>query len=322
MPNVVTAQNSSIVYLSVNGSWYCYDSAGYSLGNGALGIVYLGFRCDNQDKVAVKKIRDEYSGNRQIRESARNEALIRFSHPNIVKMIGYCQYAEDYGPIYILSEYISGITFDDHVRIRLSILPLEERIRRILSDIRPVLSALQYLHQLGVVHRDIKPSNIMIDSESHIKLVDLGISTSVRGSAERVYEFVGTPQYAAPEQIPDSGINRMISPGTDIYAIGVMLYELITGINPFAGNTRDETFYNHIRKELDNEANLPAELFAIIKKATEKNPDLRYASAMELDADIVRFLSGGKRTNLVKIVIAALCITAALLIVMALIVNL
>lgn len=80
---------------------------------------------------------------------------------------------------------------------------------------------------------------------------------------------------------------RVISQRTDKYAIGVMLYELITGIDLFAGNTRDETCYNHIRKVFDYDANLPGELFAIIKKATEKNPDLRYASAMELNADIV-----------------------------------
>lgn len=313
MQNVVVGQNSSIVYLFVNGFWYCYDSAGYTLGDGAMGVVYLGFRCDNQDRVAIKKVKDEYANNRRVRECARNEALMAFSHPNIVKMIGYCEYAEDYGPIYILSEYVPGITFEDHVRMRLSLLPVKERIYRIVSDMRPVLSALQYLHDNGVVHRDLKPSNLMIDSTSQVKLMDLGVSVPFRDSADRVIEFVGTPQYAAPEQIPSSGIDSAIDARTDIYAFGVMLYELITGINPFAGDSYDETLSNQIYRELPNNEILPSELFAIIKRATAKNPDSRYGSVAEMDADIDRFLKTETSDRMSLGIVVTICVLLMLL---------
>ena len=314
MRNVVIEQNSSIVYLFANGVWYCYDSAGYTLGDGAMGVVYLGFRCDNQDRVAIKKIKDEYANNRRIRECARNEALMLFSHPNIVRMLGYCEYAEDYGPIYILSEYVPGITFEDHVKMRLSVLPAKDRIYRIVSDLRPILSALQYLHSNSVVHKDIKPSNIMIDSMSKVKLMDLGVSGLFSDSSERILEFVGTPQYAAPEQIPSSGVYGAIDARTDIYAFGVMLYELITGVNPFEGGSYDEILSNQIHKELPNDDVLPPELFEIIRKATAKNPDSRYGSAVEVDADIARFLDP-KSTDrtLSKVRVTIVCIMLILL---------
>ncbi len=318
MQNVVVGQNSSIVYLLVNGFWYCYDSAGYTLGDGAMGVVYLGFRCDNQDRVAIKKVKDEYANNRRVRECARNEALMAFSHPNIVRMLGYCEYAEDYGPIYILSEYVPGITFEDHVRMRLSVLPAKDRIARIVSDLRPIWSALQYLHSNGVVHKDIKPSNLMIDSMSRVKLMDLGVSGLFGDSSERILEFVGTPQYAAPEQIPSSGVYGAIDARTDIYAFGVMLYELITGVNPFAGDSYEETLSNQIHKELPNDNVLPPELFRIIRKATAKNPDSRYGSVAEVDADIVRFLNPKSPDGVSsKVVVAVVGIMLILLSVVA-----
>lgn len=290
MPNVVTKHSTSIIYLFVNGVWYCYDSTGYTLGDGAMGVVYLGFRCDNQDRVAIKKVKDKYAGNRLIRECARNEALITISHPNIVKMIGYCEYAPDYGPIYILSEYIPGITFEDHVKKRLSVLPVEERIRRIISDMLPILSAVQYLHDNGIVHRDIKPSNLMIDSTSQVKLMDLGVSIPLRDITTNAYEFVGTPEYAAPELIPSSGIERVADARVDIYAVGVTLYELFVGVNPFAGSSYDETLYRQLYWELPENSVLPAKLFAIIKKATEKKPELRYGTIAEMHDELSRFL--------------------------------
>lgn len=282
--------DASIIYLLVNGIWYCYDSAGNVLGDGAMGVVYLGFRCDNQDRIAIKKVRDEYAGNKQIRECARNEALMTISHPNIVKMIGYCEYAPDYGPIYILSEYIPGITFEDHVKTRLSVLPVKERIHRIISDMFPILSAIQYLHDNNIVHRDIKPSNLMIDSTSQVKLMDLGVSVPLRDLSANVYEFVGTPEYAAPELIPSSGIERVADARVDIYAIGVTLYELLVGVNPFAGSSYDETLYRQLHMDLPENDMLPAKLFAIIKKATEKKPDLRYGSIAEMNEELSCFL--------------------------------
>lgn len=294
MQRVVVSQNPPFVYLFVGGCWYYYDYTSQPLGEGAMGSVYLGFDCTNQDRVAIKRVKDEYAEIAQVRDCARREASLRFLHPNIVRMIGLCEYAYGHGPMFILSEYIAGITFDVHVRMRLSLLPGEERIVRIVEHIRPVLSALQYLHNNGVIHKDIKPSNIMIDNRSCVKLMDLGVANSFRNEARHMYGFIGTPQYAAPEQIADAGAEAVVDPRTDIYSFGVTLYELITGCNPFNGASEAETLHNRRNKELPKNDAIPPRLFAVIARATAKDPDARYRSALEMDAGLEHYLSEAK----------------------------
>lgn len=311
MQSVVVSQNPPFVYLFVGGCWYYYNYMSQPLGEGAMGSVYLGFDCVNQDRVAIKRIKDEYAEIAQVRDCARREASLRFLHPNIVRMIGLCEYVYGHGPMFILSEYVAGITFDVHVRMRLSLLPANERVVRIVEHIRPVLSALQYLHNNGVIHKDIKPSNIMIDSQSCVKLMDLGVANS------HMYGFIGTPQYAAPEQIADADAEAVVDPRTDIYSFGVTLYELIAGVNPFNGDTEEETLYNQRNKELPKNDTIPAGLFAVIAKATAKNPDARYRSATEMDADLGRYLSearggGQEPSDTLKIVGAVLVVLLSL----------
>lgn len=326
MQRVIVSRNPPFVYLFVGGCWYCYDYTSQPLGEGAMGAVYLGFDCSNQDRVAVKRVKDEYAEIAQVRDCARREASLRFLHPNIVRMIGLCEYEYGHGPMFILSEYIAGITFDVHVRMRLSLLPADERIIRIVEHIRPVLSALQYLHNNGVVHKDIKPSNIMIDSRSCVKLMDLGVANSFRSEAGHMYGFIGTPQYAAPEQIADVGAEAVVDPRTDIYSFGVTLYELITGCNPFNGVTESETLHNQRNLELPKNDAIPPGLFAVIARATAKNPDDRYRSAMEMDAELERYLSGARgrkpdSPETLRIVGAALAVSLALVLLFAIIIQ-
>lgn len=288
---VVVYPNSPLIYLFVGGSWYLYNPLDPPLGSGAMGTVYLGIQCSSHDHVAVKRVRDEYAEVLQVRQCARREASLVFQHPNIVRMIGLCELPDGHGPMFVLSEYVAGVTFEDHARYRLSFLPDEERTRRIVEQIRPILSALQYLHDNGIVHKDIKPSNIMIDSRSCVKLMDLGVANYFLDARGGVPGFIGTPKYAAPEQIPDGSQPARVDARSDIYAFGVTLYELITGRNPFDADSAEEIFRNQKYKALPEHPLLPPSLYAVIRRATEKSPDRRYASAAEMGRALDDYLS-------------------------------
>lgn len=290
------------IYLQVSGQWYYYDPNSVPLGNGAMGTVYLGFSCNSNKRIAVKRVKDIYANNKMIRERARQEASLSFSHPNLVQMIGLCEYAPNYGPIFILSEYIAGITLEAHVKEQLSGLPTEERTEKIATEICHVLDALQYLHSRGVVHRDVKPSNIMIENGSVIKLMDLGIARLNGGNKYSSFGFIGTPQYASPEQILRDTQNTEINAQTDVYAAGITLYELITGKNPFKTDIEAEILSRQMTMKLPYDKKMSKSLYRVILKATEKSQAKRYKSTLELKFAIIEAIH--KKDNPILEVIA------------------
>ena len=275
------------IYLQVAGHWYYYDPGSRPLGGGATGTVYLGFSCNSNQRIAVKRIKDIYANNKMIRERARQEASLSFSHPNLVQMIGICEYGHDYGPIFVLSGYVAGITLEAHVKEQLNSLSPIDRLEKISKDICSVLDALQYLHSRGVVHRDVKPSNIMIEDGSTVKLMDLGIARLNGGNKYSAYGFIGTPQYAAPEQILRNSDTSEINATTDIYATGITFYELITGTNPFKAEIESETLSRQISMKLPYDNRIPRSIYKVILKATEKNQSRRYKSATEFKFAII-----------------------------------
>lgn len=286
-PQVYTQEGDPRIYLYASGQWYYYDPNNKPLGDGAMGTVYLGFSCATNQRIAVKRVRDAYANKKMIRERARQEASLSFSHPNLVQMIGICEYAPDYGPIFVLSVYVAGISLDTHVKEQLCWLPSQDRIEKITTDICYVLDALEYLHSRGVVHRDVKPSNIMIEHGSVVKLMDLGIARLNGGNAYSSYGFIGTPQYSAPEQILRDTDNVEINAQTDIYATGITLYELITGNNPFKTDIDAEILSRQMSMTLPYDKQIPKKLFKVILKATEKSQDKRYKTAAEFKAAII-----------------------------------
>ncbi len=294
----MTEQGSTRVFLNVGGVWYYYDSAQQPLGEGSTGVVYLGFNCETEDRVAIKRIKEPFTEIPQVRQCARYEASMVFQHPNILRMVGLCEAEEGVGPLFILSDYIAGITFEDHVKMRMQLFSAEDRERRILADVRPILSGLQHMHDLGFVHRDVKPANMMIDRGSRIKLTDLSIATRYGEQAPVEYEFTGTPEYAAPEQIPDGyGQPICIDGRADIYAFGLTLYELLTGVNPFAGATAEETLYNHKVLDLPEHPALSVPLYAILRRATDRDPARRFSSAHDLDQALAHYQSEVRRAR-------------------------
>lgn len=302
MPNyyqqVVQKEGDPRIYLNVMGQWYYYDPNSTPLGDGAMGTVYLGFSCTSNQRIAVKRVKDVYANNKMIRERAKQEASLSFSHPNLVQMIGLCEVAPNYGPIFILSGYVAGITLDAHVKEQLNLLPQDDRIEKISNELCKVLDALQYLHSRGVVHRDVKPSNIMIENGSVVKLMDLGIARLNGGNKYSSYGFIGTPQYAAPEQILRDSDNTEINAQTDIYALGVTYYELLTGKNPFKTDVEAEMLSRQIKMKLPYDKKIPRSIFNVILKATEKVPAKRYKSASEFKFAILDALQKSKGTSI------------------------
>lgn len=302
MPNyyqqVVQKEGDPRIYLNVMGQWYYYDPNSTPLGDGAMGTVYLGFSCNSNQRIAVKRVKDVYANNKMIRERAKQEASLSFSHPNLVQMIGLCEVAPNYGPIFILSGYVAGITLDVHVKEQLNFLPHEDRIEKISNELCKVLDALQYLHSRGVVHRDVKPSNIMIENGSVVKLMDLGIARLNGGNKYSSYGFIGTPQYAAPEQILRDSDNTEINAQTDIYALGVTYYELLTGKNPFKTDVEAEMLSRQIKMKLPYDKKIPRSIFNVILKATEKVPAKRYKSASEFKFAIIDALQRSKENSI------------------------
>ena len=297
---VVQQEGDPRVFLNVRGEWFYYDTQSPPLGDGAMGTVYLGFSCNSNLRIAVKRVKDQYANNRLIRERAKQEASLSFSHPNLVQMIGLCEVAPNYGPIFILSAYVAGVTLDAHVQNQLSMLSEEDRVDKISREICDVLDALQYLHSRGVVHRDVKPSNIMIENGSVIKLMDLGIARLNGGNKYSAYGFIGTPQYAAPEQILRESDHTEIGAETDIYSTGVTFYELLTGNNPFKCEVEAEMLTRQITKKLPSDKKIPKRLFKVIQKATEKDPAKRYCTATEFKFAILEALEKDREHSLIN----------------------
>lgn len=274
---VMRRENDPYIYLYVMGEWYCYNPSEAPLGSGAMGDVYRGYRCKTGTLIAVKRVKDYYANNKMIRERARQEASLAFRHSNLVEMIGYCECAPDKGPIFILSNFVQGEDIDKYVK-RFANTP--DRIEKICNAVYQILDALEYVHSRGVIHRDIKPSNIMVENGSNVRLMDLGISRMNGGNKFSQYGFIGTPQYSAPEQIKrnESSANP-INATTDIYALGITFYELLTGENPFNSTTDADTLAKQLTEPLPSSPVIPRKLMAVISKATDKEQSRRYQTA-------------------------------------------
>ncbi len=280
----------SIDLKSDKGEWFSfYPSPEFCIGKGAMGIVYKGWYArEPEHKVAVKMVYERSAQNKDIRKRARYEASLSISHPNIIKMLGYCQSSPDSGSIYIISEFVRGVTINQYA----ATLPYDVRIQVIPQMMCSVLDALICLHMMNppVWHRDIKPSNIMVDNNSIVKLMDLGIATTDGMSLGTIDgRGFGTYAYAPPEQVV--GKRSQVNGISDIYSLGVTFYELLTGVNPFAAGTDFDTLDRQISMVLPYNEAIPKHLFSVILKATEKNQQNRYSTAQEFKDDIIAALN-------------------------------
>ncbi|OPY14314.1 MAG: Serine/threonine-protein kinase PknB [Syntrophus sp. PtaB.Bin001] len=251
------------------------------LGQGAMGTVYLGRDPMIQRTVAIKTMRYgdgediSMSRSRFFREA---EAIGSLSHPNIVTIYDV---GEDRGIAYIAMEYLDGCDLSKYCeKEKLLTYPEVARIGR------EVAIALHYAHERGVVHRDIKPANIRLSSGGSVKVTDFGIARVVDLSVTQVGTILGTPNYMSPEQIKGEAVDGR----ADLFSLGVVLYELLTGDKPFNGDNI-ATVMNNIanRTPIAIREKVPTvseTMAAIVEKAMRKNREERYQSGRELAEDL------------------------------------
>ena len=257
------------------------------LGRGSMSIVYEGFHPELERVVAVKMLSHELVCRGNFREHFRQEAKIisRLRHPNVVEVYD-TEHA--YATLFIVMERLRGLPLDEWIAQNGP--PAVDGARRILCQ---VASALAAAHDQGIVHRDVKPANIMISKEGDVKLTDFGLALDLSDEEADDGEvpFSGTPAYMSPEQI-DGG---KVGIATDIYALGIMAYELLTGKQPFGGRIH-EILNAHRSAQIPSLslslAAVPPDLEELILKATAKKPESRFASCH----DIVDLLSGNMPT--------------------------
>src|SRR5213593_1597459 len=247
------------------------------IGEGAMGTVWKAYDSVIRRYVALKLLsragRSTDAQERLLREARAAGAL---QHPNIVTIYDL---GEADGQLFIAMELVDGRDLSTLIALS-EPLPLERKLDLVIE----VLQGLSYAHERGVIHRDIKPSNVRIASDGSVKIMDFGIarlqSAEVTGSGA----IVGTPTYMAPEQIT----NGAITPATDLFAVGCLLYELLSFRKPFEGETVHGVLYQVLTtdpKPLRTTApSIPAALERVVGKALNKVPEDRYGSAREMQA--------------------------------------
>lgn len=258
------------------------------IARGGMAEVYLARDQLLDRPVALKVLFPEFATDRAFVERFRREAqaAANLSHPNIVSVYDW---GEEDGTYFIVMEYVEGRSLAQIVRDEGALLP--DRAADIATDIA---SALGFAHRNGVIHRDVKPGNVLVSPLGQVKVTDFGIARAVttQDNLTQTGTVMGTATYFSPEQARGESVD----PRSDVYSLGVVLYELLTGVPPFTGDNPVSVAYKHVQEsaELPTRLNpqIPAALESVTMKALAKNPANRYASADELAADLRRFRDG------------------------------
>jgi len=248
------------------------------LGAGAVATVFEGVHPGLNQEVALKMLSHALVFHPGFAEQFQDEARLvaSLNHEHIVRVIDT---AEAYGTHFIVMEKISGTLLEDLIE---NDQPLAwGAMRRIIKE---VCLALAYAHGRGLLHRDIKPSNIFLTEDRRVKILDFGIAVSAEESASTGGHLLGTPYYMAPEQV----LGRKLDGRADLYAVGVMAYELATRQVPFDADTLDELLRMHLHTPMPDprlvEPDIPDDLAEFIMRATAKSPRERYASCEDAAA--------------------------------------
>jgi serine/threonine-protein kinase len=256
------------------------------IARGGMGIVYKAIDPDNGKVVAIKRIRSDRTGSageasRFLEEAQR---MAQFDHPNILKVL---EVGEDNGRPYYVMNYVNGGSLDDYVA------DTRGGVETILGAVYKIALALQQIHEKGWLHRDVKPSNILVGRDGEPYLSDFGIARLLSHEHEEDNddETAGTPMYMAPEQLLAPSI---VDERTDVYALGVIMYELMTGVRPYRGHGTEVVisrilFWDPIQPRMLNPA-IPTAVETVVMKAMEKRTSHRYRTAGDLAHDLKALL--------------------------------
>ena len=273
---------------SVSGRFGKYDLLG-EIGRGGMGVVYKARQRDLNRLVALKMIlASEWASAEEIaRFQVEAQAAARLRHRNVV---GIYEVGEEAGRHFFAMDFVEGKSLA--AVIARQPLPTEQAARWMVQ----IANAVEHLHVQGLIHRDLKPSNILIDAEGEPMVTDFGLAKvfDADGGATRTGAILGTPSYMSPEQA--AGRNALVGVRSDVYSLGAMLYEMLSGRPPF----KEENPLDTLVQVLEGEptllrrlvANVPPALELICFKCLEKDPERRYATAAELAADLTRYLQG------------------------------
>jgi eukaryotic-like serine/threonine-protein kinase len=266
---------------------------GVLLGHGGMADVHVGVDARLSRQVAIKTLRTDLARDPGFQTRFRREAQAAagLNHPNIVSVYDTGEETLPWGKVpYIVMEYVQGRTVRDLLRDgeRISI----DRALEITSSI---LSALDYSHRQGLIHRDIKPGNVMLTNDGTVKVMDFGIARAlddVNSTVTHTSSVLGTAAYLSPEQARGESVDGR----SDLYAVGCLLYELLTGRPPFRGETAVAVAYQHAREDALTPSSIvpeiPTSLDSVVMTALAKNPENRYQTAHAMQEDLERVRAG------------------------------
>lgn len=242
------------------------------LGRGAQSVVYLARDPHLQREVAIKTLhfsRSDPQQNEQLLSEARMVSQLR--HPNIVPIF---EAGEEAGDLYLVFEYVPGKNLADYLKISGGLTPVKA-----IAIMHPILDAIAHAHAAGIVHRDLKPTNILINEDGMPRVMDFGISARVEAPSKDVEDFSGTPAYMTPEYIA----HREVSERTDIFAAGLVFYELLTGQRAIQGRDIHQVMHQIANKDIslpkDGSVELDDQIASVLFKALARDPQNRYESA-------------------------------------------
>ncbi|MEU8431782.1 protein kinase [Streptomyces sp. NPDC029216] len=275
------------------------------LGEGGMASVYLAYDSALDRQVAIKTLHSELGREASFRERFRREAqaVAKLSHTNIVSVFDTGEGTVTFGAgggdeavmPYIVMEYVEGqplgSVLDADVR-QYGAMPADKALK-VTAD---VLAALETSHEMGLVHRDIKPGNVMMTKRGVVKVMDFGIARAMQSGVTSMTQtgmVVGTPQYLSPEQ----ALGRGVDARSDLYSVGIMLFQLLTGRIPFEADSPLAIAYAHVQEEpvapsSINRSITPA-MDALVARALKKNPNERYPTAAAMRDEIMRVMSAG-----------------------------
>ena len=263
------------------------------LGKGGMGKVYKAQDTDLKEKVAIKLLRPEIAADKKTIERFRNELKFarKIRHKNVCQMYDL---NKEKGAHYITMEYVAGKDLKSMIRMMGQL-----GSGKTIFIAKQICEGLVEAHRLGVVHRDLKPQNIMVDEEGNARIMDFGIARSLKTKGiTAAGVMIGTPEYMSPEQVEGKEVDQR----SDIYSLGVILYEMVTGRVPFEGDTPFTIGVKHKSempkdpKELNSQ--LPEDLNLVILRCLEKDKENRYQSAGEVQAELTRIEKGIPTTEI------------------------